>query len=187
MHLCQLVFSQSFSLALFSILNFSGQERLHPSVSSSRDFPFRAINSLFSTTTSSNAPLGGDKDFDQKIRSFSNAFISRRVQKKSSKPRQIATRHRLVSQAIGLKGVQKVVSLVKEIKQILAEYKACDAYSPSEKESLPQPVRDLLFNTVLVDAWGSSPIDALKTLPWEEMMEKAQQNAEAYRAWQSTK
>ena len=88
---------------------------------------------------------------------------NRRMKKR---PRNQATRYRLVGQVLGQQGVQKVVTTVKQIKQL---------------QSIP---KNLL---VLVDAWESAPIDDLKSLPWEEMLRTALGHLETMQQAESTK
>ena len=92
------------------------------------------------------------------------------------RPRNLATRFRLVGQVLGsTKAVQKVVETVKAIQQIQATETPTDA----------APLQTLLKDTVLVDAWENTPVDDLKSLPWDEMLRTAVEHLEAYRAWKA--
>lgn len=51
---------------------------------------------------------------------------------------------------------------------------------------LPQAVQDVLFHTLLVDAWDNTSLNDLKSLPWEAMLCTAEKHMAAYRAWQKT-
>ena len=92
------------------------------------------------------------------------------------RPRNLATRFRLVGQVLGTtKAVQKVVETVKAIKQIQA----------TETQTEAAPVKTLLNDTILVDAWETTPVENLKNLPWEEMLRTSVEHLEAYRTWKA--
>ena len=92
------------------------------------------------------------------------------------RPRNLATRFRLVGQVLGsTKAVQKVVETVKAIQQIQSTETQTDA----------APVQKLLKDTILVTAWETTPVDDLKILPWDEMLRTAVEHLETYRAWKA--
>ena len=121
----------------------------------------------------------------QRIRSFSAAFMSSSNNTTAERPthhnkrRRIqnqASRFRIVGQALGQKRVSRVAALANAIRRLQSEHSA-----PTDQ---PQAVHDLVSNTVLVDAWETTPLNDLKALPWEEMLRTAEQNMSAYREWQ---
>jgi hypothetical protein len=173
-----------------SLFHQLGQQMpLKPVVSSnSNSAPFPLHSALFSSspTPSNNVrPMTGSSELDQRIRSFSASLMmsNRRVQNKK-RPRNQATRYRLVGQVLGQKGVQKVVATVKEIKQLQAITEQ-QQQPKSECESQSAAVKNLLCDTVLVDAWENTPMDDLKSLPWEEMLRTSLEHLEAYHVWKA--
>jgi hypothetical protein len=71
--------------------------------------------------------------------------------------RNLATRIRLVGQVLGQARVQRALSVVKEMKA-----------SPA------------LANDDFVGAWENTPLDALKALPWEDLLRSAEERLQAH-------
>lgn len=93
--------------------------------------------------------------------------------------RNQASRHRIVGQVLGHKRVFRVVALVHEIRRVQQRQQQ-DAMA----NSTPKALQDILSNTVLVDAWETTPLNDLKSLPWEDMLSTAEKHMDAYCAWQ---
>lgn len=134
--------------------------------------------------------MTGDKELDQTIRSFSSAFMSRRKILNnagnnagwiSKRPRHFAARYRLVSQAVGQRGAQRVAALVKDIRHLRLE---CRKLS-SEQEGQESAVRNIQ-SSLIVDAWENTPLDDLKNMNWEELLREGQEHVDAFRLWQQS-
>lgn len=73
------------------------------------------------------------------------------------RPLTLATRIRLVGQVLGQERVQEVLAVVKEMKQ-----------SPA------------LAYDEFVGVWENTPVDALKALPWEDLLRDAEERLQSH-------
>lgn len=56
--------------------------------------------------------------------------------------------------------------------------------TPFKRDSnFPQPIRDLFFETPLLDAFERSPIDTITTMDWDVLIEDAREKLSNYRRW----
>lgn len=184
-----------------SLLHHLGQQKPLKAVSSKDSstnvanntppFPWHAtLFPTMATTTPNNTRPGpaGDAELDQRIQSLTASFrsnatetsrpinmpIRRRLSGKK-RPRNIATRYRLVGQVLGPKGIQQLVSTVKELKHLHS----------TVSETAHPVVQNLLNDKILVEAWENTPLDKLKSLPWEDMLDNSLDHIQAYNAWKT--
>lgn len=145
------------------------------------------------------ADVNDDTRLDlESIRSFSadlrntspgnsvSTIISPRLNNSPIKRRRVqnvSSRCRIVGQVVGQKRVSKVVALCNEIRRIQS---TTTTNTSGDDSSQPQVVQDLVANTVLVDAWESTPLNDLKALPWDQLLATAERHMAAYREWQAT-
>ena len=199
--ICSFLLYSSYSEQQYFIKNASSVVRKEaaavssPLATSSGGSPFPLLPSLFSTSITApganNSPTESALDDLQRVRSFTTSFIASQARttdtnQNNSKRRRVvrnqASRHRIVGQVLGHKRVSRVVALVSEIRRVQQQLQHSMANNSSP---LPKAVKDILSNTVLADAWETTPLNDLRSLPWEDMLSTAEKHTDAFRAWQS--
>jgi hypothetical protein len=148
------------------------------------------------------AQSSGDvSSVDQEMGSLSVKYLQARTQAQQMiQQRSLATRRRVLMNALGMKKFYKMLSLVKEVKAIresllrscASEANAQQSTAPGKIrvcklkfEALHKTARDLLQSTDLVMSVERTEMDRLAKLPWDELIRQAQQNLYAYREYLS--
>mmetsp|Transcript_3423 Transcript_3423/g.9060 ORF Transcript_3423/g.9060 Transcript_3423/m.9060 type:complete len:233 (-) Transcript_3423:404-1102(-) len=135
---------------------------------------------------------------DERLQTLLITKLNRRMVTKSKRNRSAVLR-----KLLGLHKYTLLRQLVQEIKQVrnqtIASVKCCGnsivCMSPTSAlkapapapisfpERLPQVAKDVFFHVRLVDAFEKLPIERLPSLPWNEMICKAQDHLQRYRAF----
>lgn len=107
---------------------------------------------------------------------------------------QLSTRKKLLLQILGKVEFNRIEKLVLEIAEVKTKRVAtfCGQQScvplrlcgQTFQTNLPSVVRQLYFETPLVDSWQRYPMEKLSRLPWKEMVHQAQSNLLAYQMWE---
>ena len=156
------------------------------------------------------APSGKASDavdkttFDMTMRKLESA-IQKRRNSKAAAPQQ--SRRQELIQAVGAQRAQQIIALIREIRVLRLRRKdllgaralesrqpmmcgigGCSANvytlkSTSSNGKLAKEVRDIFFNTAIVDALEKAPLSTFEKAPWDLMYEQGQRHVQAYRAW----
>lgn len=103
--------------------------------------------------------------------------------------RNITARQQALQKCLQEANYSKAANLVQEIQ--LAKNKKvatmkcsggqCSRGGPSFKENFPLAVRNLFFNTALIDAFEKAPVQRLSSLDWDTLIQVAEKNLDEYK------
>lgn len=140
--------------------------------------------------------------FDMTIRNLQSVIEKRR---KKAVPQQSRRQHLI--QAVGTKRAQQIIALIREIRVLRLRRKdllggqalesrqtmmcgpgGCSAHvytlkTNSSSGRLAKEVRDIFFNTAIVDALEKPPLSSFEKAPWDLLYEQGQRHVRAYRSW----
>lgn len=145
------------------------------------------------------------KTFELRMRNLQSVIQKRRDAAKASTQQQKSRRQRLI-EVVGTQRAQCIVALVREIRVLRLRRKdlgtaafeaqmplacgrgGCSANvyslkSDSPYGKMPQEVRDLFFNTAIVDAVEKASLSNFGKLPWNQLYAQGKQRVQAYRTW----
>jgi hypothetical protein len=148
------------------------------------------------------------KALDQRMRALQSALERRRDMKKNQAQQQTKSisRRQLLINAVGVQKAQLIIALVREIRVLrlrrrdLLGSAALKKHQPivctrggcsvnvyslqtSAEGKLPTPVKDIFFNTALVDALERTPEQHFGKLPWDDLYSQGMKHVQTYRAW----
>ena len=142
---------------------------------------------LFQSSTSFEA-YSNLSTLDERIRILITIQLQRRMNKSNRRDR-IQT----LTTIMGAEMYSRIEELVKEIKLIKNQKVATmkcsgDSCSASfvKDGNFPEPVRNIFFNTGLLDAFERSPLDKAAQVNWDTLLATASQNMKAYLEWEKT-
>lgn len=147
------------------------------------------------------------QSLDQRMRALQLALQKRRHAAKDSRShhQRPKTRRQALIEAVGAQKAEKVVSLIREIRVLrLRRRDLLDGASLECKQSLVctreggcsknlytlrtsqdgklcKQVKDIFFNTPLLDALEKSPLEQFGQLPWDAMYDQGLKHVQAYR------
>jgi hypothetical protein len=127
---------------------------------------------------------------DERIRLLLTLAIQRRLKNKTSNMRN---RSQVLRKTLGKEKYFYIQNLVGEIRlqknKKVATLKCCSdngVCSIPFRKTLPQPVRDLFFDTALLDAFERSPLENVNKVNWDGLVANAEENLLAYHKWAGT-
>lgn len=127
---------------------------------------------------------------DERIRLLLTVTIQRRLKNKSSNKRN---RSQVLRKTLGKEKYFYIQNLVGDIRlqknKKVATMKCCSedgVCSIPFRKTLPRPVRDLFFDTALMDAFERSPLENVNKVNWDGLVKDAEENLQAYRNWAGT-
>lgn len=134
------------------------------------------------------------KTLDSRLRLVLASLLRRRLKKA-----QKVSRTDVLRQHLGEEGYRTLEQLVHEVKQLRLERLSRDcakckrdgtcSIRPGQNAffsgEVPQPVRELFFNTSLVQSFDYAPAEKISELDWSRMIEETRTNIQRYNEWES--
>lgn len=127
---------------------------------------------------------------DSRIRLAAIALVSRQRLKKAQEKKD---RRQALQKALGETKYQQVCDTVKAVQDLRLRGAAscrctttcCQAKKMSipGQRVMPSAVRNLFFETELIDAAETTPLDKIPTLDWDTMISQARANMKAFEEW----
>jgi hypothetical protein len=120
---------------------------------------------------------------EPRLRIVLTVQLQRRLSKSSK-----LNRGRILRKILGKAKFNRVQDLVRDIrlqknKKVATMKCSGGTCSLPFRQRLPQPVRDLFFNTSLLDAFERSPLENSPILEWDALIAAAEDNLQAYHEW----
>jgi hypothetical protein len=154
----------------------------------------QSLEQLLFKTAPTFRDYANTKTLKSRIRLLTVSLLRRRLKK-----RQIPSREEALKSSLGAELFLEVWQLSREVKllrlnRISLNCQSCRGNEmctlPSERplpfkaqEQLPVPVRSLFFETDLVQAFDSAPVDRIPQLDWKTMIEQARNSIRLYNDW----
>lgn len=149
---------------------------------------------LFKTAPSFREYSNSTKTLDSRLRLVLTSLLRRRLRKA-----QKVLRIDVMRQHLGEEGYHTVEQLVHEVKQLRLERLSRDCAKCNRDGScplrpghnaffsgaVPQPVRELFFNTSLMQSFEYAPAEKISELDWFSMIEQTRTNIQRYNEWGS--
>jgi hypothetical protein len=125
-------------------------------------------------------------------------FVTVALLRRRAKKNQNLTRGDVLKQILGKERCLEATKLVQDVKMMRLGRLAicCPKYkaglrsisggkndSFEAQEAIPVPVRSLFFNTALVQAFETTPVERIPLINWDTMMEEARFNVQNYNEW----
>lgn len=127
---------------------------------------------------------------DSRIRLAAIALVSRQRLRKAHEKKD---RRQALIKALGNEKYQEVCDTVKQVQDLrLRGAASCRCTTTCCRKPIkpipgqrvmPSAVRNLFFETKLIDATENTPVDKISSLDWEGMMAEAERNMKAFREW----
>ena len=134
--------------------------------------------------------------------------VHKQSHKAQERPLQESRRQALI-QTVGVQQAQKIVALIREIRVLrlrrrdLLGSSALKSHQPmvcgrggcsanvyslpkTLDGKLPKEVRDIFFNTAIVNALEQSSLSSFDNLPWDKLLAQGRKHVLAYRSWLAT-
>jgi hypothetical protein len=120
---------------------------------------------------------------DSRIRTVVAVKVQRRMQASSKK-----NRSQVLRKTLGRARYAKALELVREIQlsknQKVATMKCTGGVCTRPfRQSFPPVVRNLFFETALMDAFERSPVEKIPPMDWDGLITNAEENLRAYHQW----
>ena len=154
----------------------------------------QTLEQLLFKTAPSFREYADTKTLKSRIRLLTVSLLRRRMKK-----RQGQNRGEVLEATLGVKRLAEVTTLVQDVKQLRLERTSqgclqCEGNAlctlPTERtapfaaqKQIPSSVRSLFFETSLVHAFDSAPLERLPQLDWETMIDEARNTIRRYNDW----